>query len=82
METRSQPLRAIQDISGYSTVFLPRASPSFILKSASSPPYVIDLNSGPIRSLCKLHIPSCEKGFVYINDKVSASNGAPRLLVK
>lgn len=82
MGIRSQPLRAIQDIGGYSTVFVPRVSPSFILKSASSPPYVIDLNSGPIRSLCKVHTPGCEKGFIYINDKVIASKGAHRLLVK
>ena len=74
MGRNNQPLRAIQDIGGYSTVFLPRASPSFILKSASSPPQVLNLRSGPIRSLCELHTSECEKGFIYATDKVRASH--------
>lgn len=56
---------------GYSTVFLPGTSPSFVLKSASSLPRVIGLGTGPIRTMTGLHTPSCERGFVQVGSDVS-----------
>lgn len=67
---RIQPLRAIQDLDNYSTVFMPGDSPSFIFKSASSLPQFINLRTGPVRSLSRLNISKCEKGFVYIGGNV------------
>ncbi|SLM34071.1 Cleavage/polyadenylation specificity factor, A subunit, C-terminal [Lasallia pustulata] len=64
---RDQPLKALQDVQGYSTVFLPGASPSFVLKSASSIPRVIGLGTGPIKTMSGLHAPTCERGFVYVD---------------
>ncbi|MCJ1428150.1 mRNA cleavage and polyadenylation factor subunit [Sticta canariensis] len=68
---RVQPLRAIQDLDTYSTVFMPGNKPSFIIKSASSPPQFINLRTGPVRSLSRLNTSKCEKGFVYIGDNGS-----------
>ena len=68
---RDQPLRALQDVQGYSTVFLPGSSPSFVLKSASSLPRVISLGGGPIKSMSGLHAPSCERCFLHIDSNVS-----------
>lgn len=65
---RIQPLRAIQDLDSYSTVFMPGKNPSFILKSASSPPQFISPRTGPVRSLSRLNTSKCERGFVYIGD--------------
>lgn len=71
---RDQPLQALQDVRGYSTVFLPGASPSFILKSASSTPRVIGLRTGPIKTMTGLHTPSCQRGFVYVDSDVSQTS--------
>ncbi|KAL8813991.1 MAG: hypothetical protein Q9223_006755, partial [Gallowayella weberi] len=64
-ETRREPMRAIHDISGYSTVFLPGDAPTFIIKSASSPPQLINTREKPIASLACLNTMNCKKGFVY-----------------
>ena len=70
-ETRVQPLRAINDLDNYSVVFMPGNCPSFVVKSALSPPQVINLKTGPVRSLSRLNTSKCEKGFVYIDENVS-----------
>lgn len=70
-QTRMQPLRAIHDINDYSAVFMPGNQPSFIIKCAASPPQVIPLNTGPIRSLSRLNTSKCERGFIYIDERVS-----------
>ncbi|KAL9597081.1 MAG: hypothetical protein Q9219_005364 [cf. Caloplaca sp. 3 TL-2023] len=38
-----KPMLAINDLSGYSTVILPGENPTFIIKSASSPPQLISI---------------------------------------
>ena len=68
---RRQPLRSLHDVDGYSAVFMPGQSPCFIIKSASSPPAVIDMRGGAVKSLTQLHSPSCQKGFLYIDGEVS-----------
>lgn len=65
------PLRVIQDLDNYSTVFMPGESPSFIIKSASTPPFLIRMRSGSIQGLSRLDIPKCEKGFIFIDDEAS-----------
>lgn len=65
-----RPLRVIQDLDNYSTVFMPGEFPSFIIKSASTPPFLIGMSSGPIRGLSRLDIPQCEKGFIFIDGEV------------
>ncbi|KAF6229894.1 hypothetical protein HO133_004231 [Letharia lupina] len=66
-QERRQPLRSLHDISGYSAVFMPGQSPCFIIKSASSPPGVIDMCDGSVKSLTQLHSSTCQKGFLYID---------------
>ncbi|KAH8173830.1 CPSF A subunit region domain-containing protein [Sarocladium implicatum] len=62
---RPQALRAISDVGGFATVFLPEASPSFILKSAKSTPKVIGLQGLPVRGLSPFHTEGCDRGFIY-----------------
>ena len=69
-ESRVQPLRAIPDLDNYSTVFMPGSSPSFVMKPAASLPHIINLRTGPIRSLSKFSTSKCEKGFLYIDNSV------------
>ena len=77
LEKKGGPLRAIQDIGGHSTVFLPGTSPSFILKSASSPPRVIDLKSKVVHNLSGFHGSECQKGFVFIDEEVRSVSLGP-----
>ena len=66
-----QALRSLHDVNGYSAVFMPGESPCFIIKSASSPPRVIDMCDSSVKSLTQLHSPTCQKGFLYIDGEVS-----------
>ncbi|KAL8732617.1 MAG: hypothetical protein Q9166_002592 [cf. Caloplaca sp. 2 TL-2023] len=66
---RREPMRAIHDLSGYSTVFLPGDAPTFIIKSASSAPQLINMHEKPVISLTRLKKSSCEIEFAYINTK-------------
>lgn len=59
------PLRACENVAGYSTVFLPGPSPSFIIKSAKSLPRVIGLQGAGVRTLSPFHTEGCERGFIY-----------------
>ena len=70
-QERRQPLRSLQDVGGYSAVFMPGQSPSFIIKAASSPPGVIEMCDDSVKSLTQLHSPICLKGFLYIDGEVS-----------
>lgn len=67
---RRQPLRSLHDVGGYSAVFMPGESPCFIIKSAFSPPGVIDMCDGSVKGLTQLHSPTCQKGFLYIDGEV------------
>ncbi|KAI4101275.1 MAG: hypothetical protein L6R37_005018 [Teloschistes peruensis] len=70
-EKTQEPMRAISDCNGYSTVFLPGESPAFILKSASSPPRMLNLRGGTVQSLMGLNTSKCPKGFAYLDEKGS-----------
>ena len=70
-QERRQPLRSLHDVGGYSAVFMPGQSPCFIIKSASSPPRVIDMYESSVKSLTRLHSPSCQNGFFYVDGEVS-----------
>lgn len=59
------PLRVCDNIAGYSAVFLPGPSPSFVIKSAKSTPKVIGLQGAGVRTLSTFHTEGCEQGFIY-----------------
>lgn len=69
-EGEGQPLRAIHDVENRSVVFVPGISPRFIIKSASSPPHVIGLSCGPVRSLSGFNTATCAQGFIYVDIQV------------
>ncbi|KAI9842274.1 MAG: mRNA cleavage and polyadenylation factor subunit [Sclerophora amabilis] len=66
-DTSSSPLRRLPDVGGYSTVFLPGVSPSFILKEASTTPKVINLRGKAVKGMSGFHTGGCEKGWVYVD---------------
>ena len=63
-------MRAISDIGGYSTVFLPGNSPCFIMKNAMTSPKVLGLKGKAVRGMSGFHTGGCEKGWVYIDIEV------------
>lgn len=64
-EHRKMPLRICDNVGGYSTVFLPGPSPSFIIKSSKSVPKVVGLQGAGVRTLSTFHTEGCERGFIY-----------------
>lgn len=68
-QPRFIPLRPCSNINGYSTVFLPGASPSFIIKSAKSSPKVIGLQGIGVRGMSSFHTAGCERGFIYADSE-------------
>lgn len=64
-EIVSSPMKSITNIGGYSTVFLPGASPSMILKNSKSIPKVISLQSSGVQGMSSFHTAGCERGFIY-----------------
>lgn len=60
-------MRAIENVGGYSTVFLPGGSPSFIIKSAKSTPKVVGLQGVGVRGMSSFHTSGCDRGFIYAN---------------
>ncbi|KAJ4114805.1 mRNA cleavage and polyadenylation factor subunit [Fusarium equiseti] len=68
-QPRFMPLRRCTNINGYSTVFLPGSSPSFVLKSSKSIPRVIGLQGLGVRGMSSFHTEGCDRGFIYADDK-------------
>lgn len=64
------PLRTLQDLEGYSAVVLAGHRPSFILKSASSPPQIMPIRLEEAQSICSLSLSNCQKGFACITKDV------------
>lgn len=66
---RFVPLRPCANVGGYSTVFLPGPSPSFILKSSRSAPRVIGLQGLGVRGMSTFHTEGCDRGFIYADSE-------------
>lgn len=64
-QTNGKPMRAISNLGGYSAVFMPGGSPSFIIKSSQTIPKVLSLQGTGVRSLSSFHTEGCDRGFVY-----------------
>lgn len=62
-----QPLRAINNLGGYRTVFVPGHSPAFILKSAKSKPRMVGLRGTGIRGLSSFNTAGCDHGFICVD---------------
>ncbi len=66
-DTRDKPMRAVSNIGGYSSVFLPGSSPSFIIKTSKSTPKVISLQGAGVRGMSSFHTEGCNRGFIYVD---------------
>ncbi|RDA85954.1 hypothetical protein CP532_0798 [Ophiocordyceps camponoti-leonardi (nom. inval.)] len=66
---RFVPLRRCANVDGFSTVFLPGPSPSFILKSSKSMPRVVGLQGLGVRGMSPFHTEGCDRGFIYVDSQ-------------
>ncbi|KAI9813362.1 MAG: mRNA cleavage and polyadenylation factor subunit [Thelocarpon impressellum] len=62
-----QALRAVDDIGGYSVVFLPGAPASFLVKSATSIPRVLSVRGEAVKGMSGFHTAECDRGWVYVD---------------
>lgn len=69
---RRRPLRILPDVSGYSTVFLPGESASFIFKTSTSSPHMMRLRGESVRAISSFDSIAigCDKGFAYLDSTV------------
>ncbi|KAM0342432.1 hypothetical protein ACHAPU_009619 [Fusarium lateritium] len=68
-QARFMPLRPCANVNGYSAVFLPGSSPSFVLKSSKSVPRIIGLQGIGVRGMSTFHTEGCDRGFIYADDE-------------
>ncbi|KAK4129411.1 hypothetical protein N657DRAFT_609720 [Parathielavia appendiculata] len=68
-QPRLLSMRRCSNIAGYSTVFLPGASPSFIIKSSKSMPRVLPLQGSGVIAMSPFHTEGCEYGFIYADSQ-------------
>ncbi|KAG5933672.1 Protein cft1, partial [Claviceps sorghi] len=64
---RYVPLRRCANVHGYSAVFLPNSSASFVLKSGKSMPRVVGLQGLGVRGMSTFHTAGCDRGFIYVD---------------
>ena len=64
---RDHPMRAIANVGGYSTIFLPGGSPSFVIKSSTTRPRVMNLRGVGVRGISGFHTAGCDRGFIYVD---------------
>jgi cleavage and polyadenylation specificity factor subunit 1 len=72
LQPRFLPMRSCNNIHGYSTVFVPGASPSFIIKSSKSMPKVVPLQGSGVIAMSPFHTEGCEHGFIYADSNYIA----------
>ncbi|KAK4105682.1 hypothetical protein N658DRAFT_492165 [Parathielavia hyrcaniae] len=68
-QPRFLSMRMCSNVAGYSTVFLPGASPSFIIKSSKSMPRVLPLQGFGVIAMSPFHTEGCEHGFIYADSQ-------------
>ncbi|OXV09323.1 hypothetical protein Egran_02911 [Elaphomyces granulatus] len=64
----SKPLRALPNVGGFSVVFMPGASSSFVFRTSVSLPHVINFRAGFVGGLCSFNSIGCQNGFIYLDD--------------
>ncbi|KAG8527114.1 uncharacterized protein KY384_008543 [Bacidia gigantensis] len=72
--------RVLNDVQGYSAVSISGSTPSFILKTASSPLRIIHLTQRDLTSIIPLNLPNCRSGFAFIsnNDRIITAQLNPQ----
>lgn len=68
---RARTLRALPDVAGLSTVFMPGAAAGFVIRTSESLPHLVRLRGEFTRWLASFNSPisGCEKGFVYVDSE-------------
>ncbi|KAF2221712.1 CPSF A subunit region-domain-containing protein [Elsinoe ampelina] len=61
---KAAPMVALK-VASLSTIFVSGPSPSFIIKTASTLPRVVDFRGRPVKFLCGFDAPWCSQGFIY-----------------
>ncbi|RPA88221.1 hypothetical protein BJ508DRAFT_410087 [Ascobolus immersus RN42] len=64
---RIRPLKVLDDLRGYSAVFMPGNAPALVLKTAQSVPKLYPLSGPPVSSMTLFHTASADHGFIYID---------------
>ncbi|KAJ5884094.1 Protein c.t1.c1 [Penicillium subrubescens] len=85
MQQRARPLRVLQNVSGFSTVFLPGSSAGFILRTAASSPHLVRLRGEFTQWLSEFDSAAsgCENGFIYVDSEstIRACQFSPNTLL-
>ncbi|AEO70210.1 uncharacterized protein THITE_2121311 [Thermothielavioides terrestris NRRL 8126] len=68
-QPRFLSMRRCDNVGGYSTVFVPGASPSFIIASSKSMPRVMPLQGSGVIAMSPFHTEGCEHGFIYADSR-------------
>ncbi|KAF4556011.1 CFT1-like protein [Elsinoe fawcettii] len=63
---KAAPLKALT-VAELRTVFVSGPSPSFLVKTATTLPRVVDFRGPPIRFICPFDAPWCPQGFIYVD---------------
>lgn len=74
-EPQHSPLRTISNVGGYSAIFLPGQSPTFIMKSRLSSPHLHPLHESRVKAFGSLNTTDCSAGFAYIDDNDNLQMG-------
>lgn len=69
-QKRTPGLHRLDDISGFSAVFMSGSSPSLIVRTSKSLPHVIGVHGDLIRGITCFDSVDCEKGLLYIDQEV------------
>jgi cleavage and polyadenylation specificity factor subunit 1 len=67
-----RPLRVLDDLRGYSAVFMPGNSPALVMKTSQSVPKLFPLSGPPVSSMTLFHTASADHGFIYIDSMASS----------
>ena len=69
--TLARSMVTLENVNGYAAIFKPGSTPTFILKSSKGSPRLFKLAAEGVRSLSTFHTADTNRGFLYVDLKVS-----------
>jgi hypothetical protein len=69
-QRRTRPLRVVSNSTGLSAVFMPGASPSFVLRTLKSLPHIVELRGDFVRGFSEFKSSEIATSFAYIDSHV------------
>lgn len=67
---RVPPMRAMNDLGGYKTIFIPGGNPGLVLKESSSTPKVFSVSGSPVRAICSMNTSHHLNGMIAVDHEV------------